>query len=74
MVALPGLLIGRVGSRNASLLLGGGIPLQVAEKDVGGVGRRHREVGILCLHDCGVRRLSPGVADVVEGDFDGVGC
>ena len=55
-------------------LLGGGVSLQVAEEDVGGFGRRHREVDVLCLHDCGVRRPAPGVVDVVEGDLNGVGC
>jgi len=55
-------------------LLGGDVPLQVAEEDVGGIGWRHREVDVLRLHDCGARRPAPGVSDIVHGDLDGVGC
>ena len=49
------------------LLLGGGVPLHVAEEDVGGFGRMHGEVVILRLQDCIVRRPVPGVVDVVGG-------
>ncbi len=45
--------------------LGGGVSLQVPEEDVGGVGRKHREVVVLFLEDRGASRPAPGVADVV---------
>ena len=50
----------------------GGVFLQVAEK--GKCGRRwpNREVYVFGLHDYGARGPSPRVADVSEGDINGV--
>ncbi len=46
----------------------------MAEEDVGGLERSHREVDILGLQDVRVSRPAPRVADVIEGDFYGVRC
>ena len=53
--------------------LGGCVFLQVAEDQEGSLRRSHREVYVLGLQDRGVRRPASRVADVIEGDLDGVG-
>ena len=57
-------------------LLASGVPrlvsLQVAEEDVGRLGRSHGEVNVLRLRDGGVSGPASRVADVVKGDLDGV--
>ncbi len=46
----------------------------MAEEDVGRLGGRHGEVDVLRLQDVGFSRPASCVADVVEGDLDGVRC
>ncbi len=53
--------------------LGGCVFLQVAEERVGGLRRPDREVYVLGLQDRRVRGPASHVADVSEGDLDGVG-
>ena len=67
-------LLAVLGPRTPLLLLSGGVPLYVAEEDVSGFGLSPGEVVVLRLQHCRPRRPGPGVADVVEGEFDGVGC
>ncbi len=50
------------------------VSLHVAEEHIGCIGGSHRKVDVFGLEDSGVRRPIPGVADVVEGDFNGVSC
>ena len=73
---------GRVVRRTVVMVVGAasrpaalrGCPVYVAEEYVGGLGGSHGEVDILRLPDRGVGRPAPGVADVVDGDFNGVSC
>ncbi len=66
---------GVVSGRTGSLLASGVkwlVSLQVADEDVGRLGGSHGEVNVLCLHDVGVSGPASRVADVVQGDLDGV--
>ena len=60
------------GALRSSFLLDRGVPLQVPEENVGGLGCGHGEVDVLRLQHRGVRRPPPGVANVCEGDLDRV--
>jgi hypothetical protein len=53
--------------------LRGGVLLHVAEGQEGGLYGPRGEVHVLELKDNGVRGPSPSVADVGQGDLDGVG-
>ena len=53
--------------------LRGCVFLQVAEEHEGGMRRPHREVYVFGLQDRGIRGPASRVADVSEGDLDGVG-
>ncbi len=46
----------------------------MAEEYVGGLGGSHGEVDEIRLQNRGVSCPAPGVADVVDGDLDGVSC
>ncbi len=48
------------------------VSLHVAEEGVGRLGGSHGEVNVLCLQDVGVSGPASRVADIVQGDFDGV--
>ncbi len=60
----------------SALLARRSVSLHVPEQNVGYLEGRHGEVNVLGHEECGDRRPAPGVADVVEGNFDGVhrGC
>ncbi len=63
----------RRGMKPGSGLLGGCVFLHVAEEQEGGFRMPHREVYVLGILDNVVRGPASRVANVSEGDLDGVG-
>ena len=60
--------LGRLRGRSRPVSsLGGCDVLHVAEEELGGMRRMHREVYVLCLKDRGVLGPAPRVAHVIEG-------